>query len=266
MHQGAWLAWVLGAGLCAVLTTNPFYLLPLFGAAWVVYASCRRPGPAARSFRFFALFGLLTIVTRTALVFLNPIVDAPVTAPAFIAAALEGLRLAVLLTLFGTFNAVTDPFRVLRLAPRRWHEPALAAALALSIAPRTIEAAARVREAQRVRGIDVVRWRSLPALAVPVLETGMEEAMTLAESMDARGHGRGRRTRYRPERWTAPGLATIAAATLAGATFVAAAWRDFGTLTPSVFPLRWPEASLLLIVAALLFSLPAFVAERGDAA
>lgn len=263
MHQGAWIAWVLGAGLCAVLVTNPFYLLPLFAAAWVVFASCRRPGPAARSFRFFALFGLLTIVTRTALVFLNPIVDAPVTSAAFASAASEGLRLAVLLTLFGTFNAVTDPFRVLRLAPRRWHEPALAAALALSIAPRTIEAAGRVREAQRVRGIEVARWRSLAALAVPVLETGMEEAMVLAESMDARGHGRGRRTRYRPERWTRPSVVATASAMAAVIVFVLAAFSDSGALTPSLFPLRWPAASPLLVGGALLFGVPAFIAPNG---
>lgn len=259
MHQGAWLAWVMGAGLCAILTTNPFYLLPLFAASWVVYAACRRPGPGARTFRFFVIFGALTILTRSALVFLNPIVDAPVTSAAFASAALEGLRLAVLLTLFGTFNAVTDPFRVLRLAPRRWHEPALATALALSIAPRTMDAAARVREAQRLRGIEVLRWRSLPALAVPVLETGMEDAMTLAESMDARGHGRGTRTRYRPEPWSRSSYASALIALFAAGLFILGSLRDYGALSPSLFPLRWPDASPLLIAAALLFALPAFL-------
>lgn len=263
MHQGAWLVWVLSAGLCAVLATNPFYLLPLVATAWVVYAARRRPGPGLRSFRLFVVFGILTILTRTALVLLNPIVDAPVGASAFAAAALEGLRLAVLLTLFGTFNAVTDPFRVLRLAPRRWHEPALATALALSIAPRTIAAAARVREAQRLRGIEIARWRSLPALAVPVLETGMEEAMTLAESMDARGHGRGPRTRYRPERWTSAAVAVVAASVGAACIFVAAGARGWGTLSPSLFPLRWPDASPVLICACLAFALPAFVTVEG---
>lgn len=262
MHQGAWLAWVLGAGVAAVLTTNPFYLVPLFAVAWIVYAACRRPDPNSRSFRMFALFGLFTIATRTALVLLNPLVDAPVTASAFIAAAFEGLRLAVLLVLFGTFNAVTDPFRVLRLAPRRWHEPALATALALSIAPRTIDAAARVREAQRLRGIDLVRWRSLPALAVPVLENGMEDAMTLAESMDARGHGRGLRTRYRPERWTRRSVVTASIAFVAAAAFVTATVVGSGGLTPSLFPLRWPTASPLLVAAVVSLSLPAFIANE----
>ena len=265
MHQGAWLAWALGAGLAAVLSTNPFYLLPLYAVAWVVYAACRRPGPSTRSFKLFVIVGLFTILTRTCLVFLNPIVDAPITTSAFVSAALEGLRLAVLLALFGAFNAVTDPFRVLRLAPRRWHEPALAAALALSIAPRTIDAAARVREAQRLRGIDVIRWRSLPALAVPVLENGMEDAMTLAESMDARGHGRGRRTSYRPERWSREAVTVSVVAVLAASVFAIAALEGWGSLSPSFFPLRWPDASLVLIAAALLFSLPAFLlASPGE--
>ena len=128
-------------------TTNPLYLLPLIAVAWFVNAVHRRPGPTARSFRTFLLFGLGAMTVRTALVFFGT-VDASSVAYAF----LEGLRLAVLLIVFGTFNAVTDPFAVLRLAPRRFHEPALAAALALSIAPRTIQAAGRVREAQQLRG------------------------------------------------------------------------------------------------------------------
>ena len=74
---------------------------------------------------------------RTALVFFGTVDAANVAY-----AALEGARLAALLIVFGTFNAVTDPFGVVRLAPRRFHEPALAAALALSIAPRTIAMAA----------------------------------------------------------------------------------------------------------------------------
>ena len=220
MHQGAWLLWALSGGLVAISTTNPFYLLPLLAVAWVVHAAHGRPGPQARSFRIFLIFGALTICTRTALVLFLP----DIQMGSIVEAAAEGLRLAVLLTVFGAFNTVSDPFGVLRLSPRRWHEPALAASLALSIAPRTIAAVATVREAQRLRGIEVRRWRSLPALAVPVLETGMEEAVVLAESMDARGHGRGRRTRYRPERWggnaTLVSLACVLAVLVTGAALL----------------------------------------------
>jgi energy-coupling factor transport system permease protein len=258
VHPGAWLTWAGCAGLAAVTTTNPFYLLPLFGSAWVVHSTHRTSGPAARSFRIFLLFAAWAITIRTGLVLLGP-VDRGSVAIAF----LEGLRLGALLTIFGTFNSVADPFRVLKLAPRRFHEPALAAALALSIAPRTIASVERVREAQRLRGIEIGRWSALPALAVPVLATGMDEAVTLAESMDARGHGRGQRTRYRPDPWS-PASTMVTSATVAAAlVFGAAALGGWGGLEPSTFPLGWPDASLALVAAAITFSIPAVVSSRS---
>jgi energy-coupling factor transport system permease protein len=261
VHPGAWFAWVAGAGVVAIATTNPFYLAPLFAAAWVVHSRRSVDGPAARSFRTFALFAAVTVVVRTLLVVFSP----PLSWNGVAYAALEGLRLGTMLVLFGTFNSVTDPFRVLRLAPRRWHEPALAAALALSIAPRTMEAAAKVRESQRLRGIEIKSWRTLPALAVPVLATGMEDAVTLAESMDARGHGRGPRTRYRPDRFGRAAGATAALAVVAAATVVALGVRGEGALSVSTYPLRWPGAELLPLAVALSFAAPAFFpADRTE--
>ncbi|MBI3647620.1 MAG: hypothetical protein HY240_02505 [Actinobacteria bacterium] len=250
----AWIVWSAAAGIVAMTTSNPFYLVVLIAAAAVVHSSHRRPGPSSRSFRIFLLGGLGAIVLRTALVVFGT-VDAENAA----AAALEGSRLAALLVVFGTFNSVADPFGVLRLAPRRLHEPALAAALALSIAPRTIAAVARVRQAQELRGIRIGRLRSLTALAVPVLETGMEEAMTLAESMDSRGHGRGRRSRYRPERWEVASGATAIVSGVCTVAFAAALLAGRGGLAPSTFPLRWPDVSPLLVVAAAGFALPGFL-------
>lgn len=254
VHPGAWLAWAVCAGLVAMLTTNPFYLLPVVAVAWIVYTTCRVPGPAARSFAIFLRFALAAIVVRTALVLFGP-VDASNIAYA----ALEGLRLGVMLIVFGTFNAVTDPYGVLRLAPRRFYEAALAAALALSLAPRTIAAVGRVRDAQRLRGIEVTRLRMLPALAVPVLETGMEEALVLAESMDSRGHGSTRRSRYRPLPWTWSSSAVVSSAAASLGAFVTAAAGGRGGLVTSTFPLVWPQAEALLIAAVFLLALPALL-------
>jgi energy-coupling factor transport system permease protein len=255
-HPGAWIAWSTGAGACAFVTTNPVYLLVLGAVAWFVYASRRVPGPTARSFRVFLIAGLMTMVVRTALVVLGT-----VTVEATVFAALEGLRLAAILVIFGAFNAVTDPFGVVRLAPRRFHEPALAAALALSIAPRTVASVQRVREAQRLRGIRISPWRALPALAVPVLENGMEDAVMLAESMDARGHGRGRRTRYRPQAWSPAAVVTVAAAALAAAAFIWAAFGGWAELHPPTSPLGWPEVDTWLVGAVLLLAVPGFGPE-----
>lgn len=259
MHPGAWIVWAACAGWVAFSTTNPFYLVVLLGAAWIVHASHRREGPASRSFRVFLLFGLWAMGTRTALVFLGTVEASSVTLALF-----EGFRLGVLLAVFGTFNSVTDPFGILRFAPRRFHEPALASALALSLAPRTIAATAKVREAQRLRGFRGRRWRMLPSLAVPVLENGMEAALTLAESMDARGHGSGPRTRYRPQAWGPGSWVVASTASLGAVAFLGAVIEHSGGLSPSTFPLEWPEVSSVLLIAVALLAVPALVSDGND--
>lgn len=254
VHPGAWALWSLSAGLVVISTNNPFYLLPIFAAAWLVQAVHRRPGPSARSFAILALFGAIAIVSRTAFVLF-----AEVTAASLLFHLLEGVRLAVLLAVFGAFNAVTDPFRILRLAPRRFHEPALAAALAVSIAPRTIDSVARIREAQRLRGMDVRRIRHWAALAVPVLEMGMEDSVGLAESMDSRGHGRGRRSRYRPDPWGIASSVIAGVSVMALLLFAAFVRVGGGELIVATDPLGWPGASGLLTIAVLLFAVPAIL-------
>ena len=260
LHPAAWIIWMGCAGASAFATTNPLYLGLVVAVCWFVYTARRVQGPASRSFRFFLLTGVVAMLVRTTLVAFGS-----VTLGNVVYSSLEGMRLATLLIVFGTFNAVTDPFGVVRLAPRRFHEPALAAALALSIAPRTVAMLGRVREAQQLRGIHVSRWRSLPALAVPVLATAMEEALTLAESMDSRGHGSGTRSRYRPQPWTAPAFVLAAAACLCAAAFLIAASGGPGQagLNPSAFPLMLPHADVPLLLAIGLLAVPGFGTGRG---
>jgi energy-coupling factor transport system permease protein len=258
LHPMAWITWAAGAGVVAFTTTNPFYLALIVAVAWFVYSSNRSDGPGGRSFRVFLIAGFAAMAIRTLLVLLGT-----VDLPNVMYAALEGMRLATLLIVFGTFNAVTDPLGVVRLAPRRFHEPALAAALALSIAPRTMATLGHVKEAQQLRGIRVSRWRSLPALAVPVLETGMEEALTLAESMDARGHGSGRRTRYRPDHWTFAAGAVAAGAVAAALIFLAAGTSVTAALHPSTDPLVWPGADVWLLAAIGLLAVPALLRRKS---
>jgi energy-coupling factor transport system permease protein len=262
-HPGSWLAWASGGGLAAVLTTNPFYLVVACAASWLVYTAHRKPGPQLRSFRIFVTFGLIAMATRTALVLVDPLMHVPITTSSLVVALLEGGRIATLLCIFGTFNSVADPYDILRLSPRRLYEPMLAVSLALSLAPRTIATVAEVREAQRIRGANASRWRTLPALVVPVLETGMEEAVMLAESMDARGHGRGRRTSYRKSSWDlASSLLTISGIAVGG-LFLWGALAESGYLSVAMPPLQWPGVDPLMVVGAALLAAPALLEPRG---
>src|SRR5262249_36226944 len=105
---------------------------------------------------------------------------------------------------------------------------------------------------------------TLPALALPVLETGMEDAVTLAESMDARGHGRGARSRYRPERWTPGAIATATAAGVAALAFEVVAWTGGAELHPSTSPLPWPQTDPVLLAAIALLAVPGLIGRRGS--
>jgi len=252
MHPGAWVAWSAGASVVALSTTNPFYLLILFGASWAVQAAWGGRSRGVRSFRFFAGAGLAAMALRTGLV-----VFGPVNGGSIVMALLEGLRVAVLLAIYGAFNSVSDSSALLRLAPRRLQEVALAASLGLTLAPRFADTAVQVAEAQRMRGLGGGRLARLPALCVPVLESGMEQALVLAESMDARGHGRGPRSRYRPQRFGAWSWTTSALSALGTGAFVAAATAGTGDLLVAAAPLLWPQATGPLVAGALLFSAPA---------
>jgi len=104
--------------------------------------------------------------------------------------------------------------------------------------------------------------RALPALAVPVLERGMDEAHTLAESMDARGHGRGRRSRYRPQPWTVGALLITSAAAASAAFFLAASIGGWAILHPQTAPLVWPQTDPILLLAIGLLAVPGFVGRE----
>jgi len=97
---------------------------------------------------------------------------------------------------FGAFNAVVAHAELVQSTPRAFYEIGLIVVVALAFVPSTLLAVHDVREADRARtGGRVARPGRLVRRLVPVLELGLERAVTLAESMDARGFARDRATR-----------------------------------------------------------------------
>jgi energy-coupling factor transport system permease protein len=110
-----------------------------------------------------------------------------------------------------------------QLAPRAFHELGLVIVVALAFVPSTIAAVHDVGEADRARtGGRVVRRGRLLRRMVPVLECGLERAVTLSESLDSRGFGFGGATaRERGAGWLGTG-----ALLALGAGFVALVARE----------------------------------------
>ncbi|MGB9928553.1 MAG: energy-coupling factor transporter transmembrane component T family protein [Methanosarcina sp.] len=124
----------------------------------------------------------------------------------------KGVMLAsrfILLLLFAALlTASTDPStitcgveRLLRPLPLRWlgitsFELATMMNIAIAFLPLLFERVERTKAAQAARGMDFVKnpFRSIPALAVPLLRGVIRDAEELALAMESRGYQGERRT------------------------------------------------------------------------
>ena len=240
LHPAAWWAWAACLAVVASRTTDVVLLLLVASVAAFVVAARRSDAPWSRSLVVFVKVGLVVIVVRVALevLFGNRLpghvlvtlpqvplpgwargvsIGGPVTVEAVLGAAVEGLRLAVVLLCFGAANSLASPYRLLRCLPSVLYEAGVAITVALAFAPELVVSIGEVRDARRLRGRPVRGPAGVRGLAVPVLERALDRSVQLASSMDARGYGRRPATSVRARRWAAGavggGLLLVAAGT-----------------------------------------------------
>jgi len=206
-------------------TTNPILLLLIASVAIYVVAARRTSAPWSRSIVVFIRLGIVVIALRVALVviFGNRLpghvlftlphvplprwaagvsIGGPVTAEALLSAAVQGLRLAVVLICFGAANSLASPYRLLRCLPAVLYEAGVAITVSLAFAPELVIAIGDVRDARRLRGRPIRGVAGLRGMAVPVLESAFDRSLQLASSMDARGYGRRVPVSRGSRRWT----------------------------------------------------------------
>ena len=226
------------------LAPNPLYVTLVVGVALFVVQSHASDGPLASAFPVIlaagAAFAVLRLVLNAltthgtgAVLFELPDVTLPTLLGGFMVggtvetaviaqAASEGWAIVGIVACFAAFNAVVSHHELVQAAPRAFYELGLSVTIALAFLPSTIEAIAAVREADRARtGGRIVRRGRLLRQIVPVLESGMERAVHLAESMDSRGFGRSRSSASAAAGWL--GLASML---LLGSSFVALIARE----------------------------------------
>ena len=235
-----WLLWALAAAASVQLAPNPLYVALVIAISALVVEGHAVEGPLRGAFPVLLLAGLVFAALRLVLtvatthgtgdvLFSLPEATLPtilggftvggtVEAPVVARAAAEGWALVGILAAFAAFNAVVSHYELVLAAPRAFYEVGLAVTVALAFVPSTIAAVGAVREADRARtGGRVVRRGRLLRQVVPILETGMERAVALAESMDSRGFGHQPATRAD----TTAGWLSLAALFSLGGCFVA---------------------------------------------
>ena len=136
-----------------------------------------------------------------------------VTSEELAEALFQGLRLAAVGLAFAAYALLLDQDRLL-LAGGRLRRSVLAVALATRLVPTLERDAAGYVEALRGRGVAVAGLRGRARLLSPLVAGSLERSLNLAESMEARGFGRGGRTRAPSPPWSAWDHLALAAAAL----------------------------------------------------
>jgi energy-coupling factor transport system permease protein len=215
LHPMAWWVWALGMAVAVSRTTNPVLLLLGLVVVGCVVAHSRTDAPWARATRYYLWLALLVVGIRVLFRVLlgggvSPTDHILVTLPQIplpdwaagvrlggavslestLSAAVDGLRLGLLLCCVGAANILANPKRALRVLPGALYELGVAVVVCLSVAPQLVESVQRVRRARRLRAGSRSGFRALRSIALPVLNDALERSLQLAAAMDSRGYGR----------------------------------------------------------------------------
>jgi energy-coupling factor transport system permease protein len=196
--------WLIAASIPAFILRNPLYLVLILGSAWLNYSALGRETPIGSSWGSFVKFGLFLFVLTIPFNALSthagqivlfrlpegwPIVGGAITLEAVLAGAVNGLSLMTILVVFAAFNAIVDHYQLLRAVPAFLFQAGVVISIAITFVPQMVLSAKEIRQAQRIRGHRFRGIRDLLPLIIPLLANGLERAIQLAETMEARGFG-----------------------------------------------------------------------------
>jgi energy-coupling factor transport system permease protein len=187
-----------------------------------------------------------------------PVVGGAWTWEAVLFGASSGVALLLTIAVFGVLTATIRSADLIGLLPAPLYRAGTAFALSLAFAPKTVASFQSIREARQLRG-QASGWRSVPTLILPLMLTSLEQALQYGESLDARGYGSRRRSRYRRIPWKPPDVLCIAASI---ASLLLTILGPMPAYNPYV-QLAPPPPSFASAAAMLLLATPALLAAAS---
>jgi len=203
-HTLTWLSWLVAAAYLALVNHQPLVSVLLILATGGIFVVAGRRSALGQSWSTFLRLGLSvwfvtmlfnvvsTHAGRMVLFTLPrswPLIGGAITLEALLYGLASGASLFATLLVFATFNLAVDQHRLLRWVPAGLYQAGLVVSIALAFVPQMMASLQDIREAQRIRGHRFKGMRDLVPLFVPLITTGLERSMTLAESIEARGFG-----------------------------------------------------------------------------
>ncbi len=202
IHASAWVLWLTAVVIALSITRNPLYVGIILLWIAVVELSVRALLPPTTApfsaWRFgliivplAALINGLSVHIGTTILFTLPrtlpLFGGPLTLEAVLYGALNGLVLVGLFAAVLLIGRVLTVRELVGLIPRAYYPVAVVVTIALTFVPLTRQQWQLIREAQAVRGHQLRGVRDWVPLFLPLLLSGLERALQLAEAMTARG-------------------------------------------------------------------------------
>jgi energy-coupling factor transport system permease protein len=259
--------WSAACLFIVLMTTNPAYKAMVLAAAISALAA----GAGLRRIRrllvaiavvggFASLLNFVSAHLGTTVLFSLPAswpaIGGPYTVEALVFGATGGITIGAAVLAASPFSLLMSAHEVVDALPPALARTGAAIAASLNLVPEIGATFVQVSEAQRMRGWRPRGPRSWAEVVVPVVLTSVEGSIQLAESMEARGFGSGRRTHVRPARmreldWVLVGAsaASVLLFTASSAAGWAAPWGAYPTLS-------MPDIDLRPVIACLLLFTP----------
>lgn len=278
-NPAVWAIWFTAVLISVSLTKNPLYLIIILLAVGVIIASHRCETPAG-PWKAFAGIGL-TFVFISAIynilishygetVFVTlpvwmPIIGGPLTLEAAVFGVTFGLTFMAGMLAFAALNMSVGTGELLRILPKRMRGASTVISVSLNFIPATVVAANEISQAQIIRRLDYGtglsgKIRKAGAAFVPLVITGLEKAVVMAESMESRAYGGGDTTKLKHprRRWTAADCLIAAASTTTVAVMLYCLVSGTGALVFSPYPkISAPGFISLVGLALALLAAPA---------
>jgi energy-coupling factor transport system permease protein len=265
-----WLIWSIAAVTVALVADNPVYRVLVAGAAlnvllaWAPRERNRKPLAMALVLAAILAAAINVLASHTGADVLFrlpaglPLVGGPITLESLAFGCALSLGLVAALLAVAPLSLVLEPHDVVDAMPAALERTGIAVATSMNLASGIGRTFVSVRDAQQMRGWRPRGLRSWNEVLVPVVLTAIEDSVLLAEAMEARGFGAGRRTSYSRHSWTHWDSAVAVTAVAVAALFVsmrvagvAMDWYPYPTLA-------LPPVQPLLVVGCIALALPAF--------
>jgi energy-coupling factor transport system permease protein len=208
--------------LLSILISDIFYLAVLLTFVLCVAAVARVLRPTFSLLKytlyvaaFIFLFSILFTVSATTTIWaqLGPV---QVKAEAVLFATSMALRLFLATSAFCVLTFTVHPDRLLQVLSKFGYKSMTGLSLATRMYPTIAADSAGIEDAMKARGVEfdaggmVQKVKARAPVMMPLLLNSMDRSMEIAEAMEARGFGAGKRSRYFDTPLTTASKITIA--------------------------------------------------------